>query len=292
MDFDVAEIIGYSSTLSSTDGNTVTAYLAQKYGVAVAIPASFSNLTASQSIGAGTSSVFLSGTVSAPGPICPAAGEIVSITINGVTNTTTVSGTSGNFSITFPTASIPMSVTPYSIKYSYAGNATQLGAAPDNTSTALTVTEALSGYDAWANGTFSPALTAKLPGDNQDGDSLTNLQEFAFGTEPTVSYSGPIMYSGGVVTTTGAPTVVPAGGTYSMVFGRRADYVAAGLTYTVQFSAGLDTWVDNNDTTNPPVQVATDGTIDAMSVPYVDFITTPSGTQKPTFSRVKVVLTP
>jgi len=146
-------------------------------------------------------------------------------------------------------------------------------------------------YDTWANGTFTPPLTAKLPGDNQDGDSLTNLQEFAFGTQPTVS-TGEIVYSGGTLTTPGAPKIVAAAGTYSMVFGRRADYVAAGLTYTVQFSADLITWVDNNDGTNPPVQVATNGTINAMSVPFVDFITTPSGPQKPTFARVKVVLAP
>jgi hypothetical protein len=147
-------------------------------------------------------------------------------------------------------------------------------------------------YDNWANGTFVPALTAKLPGDNQDGDSLTNLQEYAFGTQPTVS-TGEIEYvNGGAITTTGTPKTVSASGMYSMVFGRRADYVAAGLIYTVQFSAGLDTGVDNNDTTNPPVQVATDGTINAMSVPYVAFITTPSGTRKPTFSRVKVELAP
>ena len=142
-------------------------------------------------------------------------------------------------------------------------------------------------YDTWANGTYSPALTAKLPTDNQDGDSLNNLQEFAFGTQPTVS-TGEIAYAAGSLTTPGAPKVVAASGTYSMVFGRRADYVTAGLTYTVQFSADLDTWVDNDDGTNPPVQVATDGTINAMSVPFVALITTPSGSQKPTFSRVKV----
>jgi autotransporter-associated beta strand protein len=142
-------------------------------------------------------------------------------------------------------------------------------------------------YDTWANGTHSPALTAKLFGDNQDGDSLNNLLEFAFGTQPTVS-TGEIAYAAGTLTTPGAPKVVAASGTYSMVFGRRADDVTAGLIYKVQFSADLDTWVDNDDGTNPPVQVATDGTINAMSVPFVALITTPSGSQKPTFSRVKV----
>jgi uncharacterized repeat protein (TIGR02543 family) len=144
-------------------------------------------------------------------------------------------------------------------------------------------------YNAWAAG-FLPTDVSN-PAGNNDGDSLNNLQEYAFGTQPTVS-TGEIVYSGGALTTPGAPKIVTAAGTYSMVFGRRADYVAAGLTYTVQFSAGLDAWVDNNDGTNPPVQVATDGTINAMSVPFVDFIDTPSGTQKPTFARVKVVQAP
>ena len=147
-------------------------------------------------------------------------------------------------------------------------------------------------YDIWANGTFSPPLTAKLPTDNQDEDSLNNLQEYAFGTQPTVT-TGEIVYvSGGAVTTPGAPKIVAAGGTYSMVFGRRADYLTAGVTYAVQFSTALEAWVDNNDTTNPPVQVATNGTINAMSVPYPDTIETPSGPRKPTFSRVMVVLAP
>jgi autotransporter-associated beta strand protein len=154
----------------------------------------------------------------------------------------------------------------------------------------LLLTVAGSPYDTWANGSFANAFTAKLPGENQDGDSLTNLQEFAFGTQPTDS-TGEIVYSGETLTTPGAPKlVVGDDGTYSMVFGRRADYVAAGLTYTVQFSADLVTWVDNDDVANAPAQVATDNTIDVMSVTYPATIVTQSGTPNPKFSRVKVVL--
>ena len=145
-------------------------------------------------------------------------------------------------------------------------------------------------YDTWANGYLSGADVSNKAGNN-DGDGLTNLQEFAFGTQPTGS-TGEIVYSGGTLTTPGAPKIVAASGTYSMVFGRRADYVAAGLTYTVQFSADLITWVDNDDVANVPVQVATDETITVMSVPFVNSIDTPSGSRKPTFARVKVVLAP
>jgi hypothetical protein len=66
------------------------------------------------------------------------------------------------------------------------------------------------------------------------------------------------------------------------------DYLAAGLTYTVQFSAGLGVWVDNDDLTNLPEEVATDGTIDAVRVRFPNSITTPSGPKKPTFFRMKI----
>ena len=147
--------------------------------------------------------------------------------------------------------------------------------------------------DAWANGTFVPPLTAKLPGDNQDGDTLTNLQEYAFGTQPTVSYSGPIVYDlDGNVTTPGSPVAtnfaVGAGVDFRAVFGRRKDYVAAGLTYTVQFSAGLDIWVNSAATPTRLTGASSTGDIDAYSVPYPLFIPTARGVEKPTFFRVAV----
>ncbi|MEI6607410.1 MAG: autotransporter-associated beta strand repeat-containing protein, partial [Verrucomicrobiota bacterium] len=146
-------------------------------------------------------------------------------------------------------------------------------------------------YVLWSNGTFANPLTDKTPGGNPDGDTLTNLQEYAFGTDPTVSSSGGIAYvSGGTVSTHGQPVVFASGVDYFTVFGRRTDHATAGITYKVQFSAGLDAWVDNDDATNVPVQVATDGTIDAIQVKYPESIVTGSGSQKPTFSRVKVTM--
>ena len=166
---------------------------------------------------------------------------------------------------------------------SAAGNYTLTGA-----SGSVTITGG--SMESWLAANY-PGLTGDdtLPIADPDNDSLTNLQEFAFGTNPTVS-TGEIAYAAGTLTTPGAPKLVAASGTYSMVFGRRADYVAAGLTYTVQFSADLVTWVDNDDVANVPAQVATDGTINVMSVTYPATIVTQSGTPNPKFSRVKVVL--
>ena len=147
-------------------------------------------------------------------------------------------------------------------------------------------------YGIWANGYNWSAFTNpdKSPAGNPDGDALTNLFEFAFGTDPTVSSSGPITYVlNGAVTGRGQPTTQVTNTGYGVdfraVFGRRKDYVAAGLTYTVEFSAGLDVWVPSTDV---PTVLATDGTIDAVSVPYPFFIPTAHGVEKPTFFRVGV----
>jgi len=80
-------------------------------------------------------------------------------------------------------------------------------------------------------------------------------------------------------------------GKYYAVFGRRTNHVAAGLTYTVQFSATMaeGEWTDGSAT---PTQIASDGVIDVMKVPYQNLIITPRGAEKPTFFRMKVTQNP
>ena len=80
-------------------------------------------------------------------------------------------------------------------------------------------------------------------------------------------------------------TNIPNSVDYRAVFGRRKNYLAAGLTYTVQFSADLNAWVNSSAT---PSVVASDATMDAVSVPYPLFIATARGVEKPTFFRVAV----
>ena len=125
----------YTSTTTVTVGNQQILSIA---AITVSAEASsFSSLTASQTIPFGTPSVTLSGVLSGAGPEYPASGETVSVTIDGVTHTTTT-GTNGAFTLAFPTSTIPASTTPYTITYSYTGDS-DLKAASNSSST-LTVT--------------------------------------------------------------------------------------------------------------------------------------------------------
>jgi uncharacterized repeat protein (TIGR01451 family) len=99
------------------------------------ITVTFSGLTVSQTIPAGTSSVTLGGVIGNGTQFAP-SGETVSTTINGATQTATV-GSNGVFSLQFPTAGIPGSTTPYPITYSYVGDS--LLSTATNSSTTLTV---------------------------------------------------------------------------------------------------------------------------------------------------------
>ncbi len=96
---------------------------------------SFSNLTPSQSIAAGTPSITVSGTIAAQSSF-PPSGELVTVTIFGLTAQASIGG-DGFFSTTFPTSTIPTSSAPYTIVYSYAGDANFTSAS--NSSTTLTV---------------------------------------------------------------------------------------------------------------------------------------------------------
>ncbi|MEI6674778.1 MAG: LamG-like jellyroll fold domain-containing protein [Verrucomicrobiota bacterium] len=148
--------------------------------------ASFSGLTASQSHPAGTASVTLSGTVTGDGPVYPVNGEPLTITINGVTQATTINGGVGWFTFDFPTAAIPASATPYPITYSYAGNLLTLSAAPDDTSTTLTLS---SDYSSWI-ASKGLADNAALPAADPDHDGVSNIIEFVLGGEPNPATSG------------------------------------------------------------------------------------------------------
>jgi hypothetical protein len=149
-------------------------------------------------------------------------------------------------------------------------------------------------YDDWAAGVFEKAFTDTDPTHNPDGDTLTNLQEFAFGTDPTAT-TGAITLDGNGNVTNGKGTPIPylAGLTettvdYRAVFSRRKDHVASELTYTVEFSTleSGSQWVAS--TASPTTMDSSDPKIDVVYVPYPALIQTTNGFEKPRFFRVGV----
>ena len=72
---------------------------------------------------------------------------------------------------------------------------------------------------------------------------------------------------------------------YYAVYGRRVDHATSGLTYTQQFSPGLSVW---GDFATAPTVIATDGTIEAVKVPFPGLFDFGSGPEKATFFRMEV----
>lgn len=136
-------------------------------------------------------------------------------------------------------------------------------------------------FNVWA---IANNATGGKDGD-PDADTFVNLMEYAFGTNPAVSANNPITFANGVVTTPGQPVLQVEAGVYYAVFARRVDHLTAGVTYTVQFSAGLNQW---STSMTAPTVIATDGTIDAVRIRFPNFVSTPSGPKKPTFFQVQV----
>ena len=108
---------GYTSAVSTVGGSGSVSLIVNATPV-------FSGLTNSQSINYGTASIILGGNVSSsagPTTVYPANGDTVSATINGNPVNGTVNDSTGDFTITYPAATIPVGG-PYPITYAYGGN--------------------------------------------------------------------------------------------------------------------------------------------------------------------------
>jgi hypothetical protein len=134
-----------------------------------------------------------------------------------------------------------------------------------------------------------------------DADGLTNLQEFAFGMDPTSSARSPLSYTrdgtadGSTVGGTPVLAVLestdsPPTTKYHAVFVRRKDHLAAGLTYEVQFSANLTHW-EPSPTAPEPVTGGNADPLETVAVPFPDAVPLVQGgesTATPKFFRVAV----
>ncbi len=143
----------------------------------------------------------------------------------------------------------------------------------------FTVTISAIDFENWRLDHFTGAelLDSTVSGalGDADLDSVTNLIEFAFGTDPKNPVSGPspLTYVGGLagggsLGETGAPLPVfesSPPGEIRALFIRRAPEVTDGLTYTPRFSADLLTWEDAATT---PAVLTTDGVFEVVSLPF------------------------
>jgi hypothetical protein len=151
------------------------------------------------------------------------------------------------------------------------------------------ITRVASAFDRWVESSFTPAeqVTPGITGrtDDPDGDGLTNFFEYSCGGLPSRS-TGPLVLVGANVSQRGLPVLDTAirgdGAAFHALFTRRKDFAAAGLTYTVCFSADLAAW---EDSAANPVVVASDADFDAVTVPFPAAL---SDGRRPLFFRVRV----
>lgn len=97
-------------------------------------------------------------------------------------------------------------------------------------------------YDTWTQD--YPSLTVTDVGGNPDGDTLSNLEEYAFGANPTSNDDDESLLPSSEIMETGGQNYL------EFSYRRRRDAVARGLTYTVQFSDNMhsENWSSNGVT--------------------------------------------
>ncbi|MES2922576.1 MAG: hypothetical protein V4819_13575 [Verrucomicrobiota bacterium] len=114
---------------------------------------------------------------------------------------------------------------------------------------------------------FQQWAQANAVGDDPNSpgaNGLANLLNFSFDLNPAAASRNELSYTGNVITP-GGITTQTVSGTPTAKFIRRADYVAAGLTYNAQFSADLSNWETDNTT---PTVLATDGVNEVAGLNY------------------------
>jgi len=215
---------------------------------------SIHDVTGSPTISYGTTNVLLTGVVSAAGPIYPAAGETVRVTINGVTSNATVTGSAGAFAVGFPTATIPAAATPYTITYAYAGNG-ELTAA-ENTATTLTVTPAALDITAHStNKTYGTVYTAVGPG--QTAFTATGLQNGE--TVGTVT-----------ITASGGTDAAAATGNYTLTPSAATGGTFQPNNYTITYHAGTLTVIAPALQITAATATPAPGAPNALTLRFVD----------------------
>ena len=187
--------------------------------------ATLTGLAGNVAVTYGTSTTTFTGTVTGS----PLAGEMVAVTLNGVTVNAVLDG-SGDFSAMFNTSALPASATPYAVTYVYAGDA-NLGGVSDTTSTTLSVNPAIVvvtignaskvygsadptftvGYGGFANGDSASALSGTLSfATSEPASGNANVGSYRISGSGLSSGNYAIQYVAGTLSVTPASLTISA----------------------------------------------------------------------------------
>ncbi|MEI8288068.1 MAG: PKD domain-containing protein [Verrucomicrobiota bacterium] len=183
-----------SASLAGLPGGTnyFRFYAANAFGSSWS-PATYSTVTPATVITSVTpgqtvlsnSVVNLSGQIIATGPLYPAIGETISVTINGSTQLGAVTNSTGYFWVAFNTAGLPAAGSPYVVNYYYGGNGSISSAT--NASTTLTIAPP---SVLWSGAAGTNFETGGLGGNWSDNPAPVNDLIFStavFGNPPTAN---------------------------------------------------------------------------------------------------------
>jgi hypothetical protein len=152
----------------------------------------------SHTINYGTASVTLTGKVSTNGA-SPPGGTVVTVTINGSPQATTITDSTGDFSINYITTGLPASATPYPVSYSSAGGDGFNAGSDASTTLTVVATPQLGGISVSPDGTQFIFSYPTVLGQSYQLQYSTNLS------------SGVWLPMGSAVAGTGAPVSVTNG---------------------------------------------------------------------------------
>ncbi len=270
----IGEVVVLNGTVTPTNRQTLEGYLAHKWGMQSTLPADHPHKTnGPDSIPAATAT--LAGSASDP---------------NSDPITHTWSFISGPSAVSFGNANALNSSATFITPGTYVLRLTATDGITSVTSN-VTITVNATPFQIWA----AANNITSIPTANTDSDSSNQLLEYAFGTDPNLPGGGAINYvADGALLNPGLPDprnlAIDGGVDFHAVFTRRKDHFAAGLTYTVQFSADLTLWENSTDT--PTILTGNNtqnpGNIEAVSVPFPLLVPISGGDKKPTFFRVNV----
>ena len=147
-------------------------------------------------------------------------------------------------------------------------------------------------YSLWAGGTFTNAFNHTEPEADPDGDTLQNLLEFSFGTDPTVADASVLRWNDPTLTP-GTPLVERDDSasevTFTARFLRRTD---GSISYAALFSSDLTDWESSADThlwSVTPTLITTVGDYELVEIPSPLLL---DNSRKPRFFRLQVTPAP